>query len=206
MVRERVPKTRKERMEIGRMLKRAKIIELIHTTLLAFTGHAYPNEMMLMVGTVAAESGFVTRYQIGGGPARGIFQIEPATSRDNYENYLRFAKQKQRYRKLMQICFDLGSAPFFVPSDENIEHLLTVNDTFSTIHARIKYLRDPHAIPQKLKPIAEYYTRVFNTAEGKGTVEKFLEAWLHYNCYTEIARLFDSLNSGIEEGALPEGV
>lgn len=165
---------------------REAIATNIHTVIMEYMGHTHPEEMELMVGTVAAESGFTQIIQLRGGPARGIFQIEPRTARDNYENYLRFRQREHRYHELMAVCFSLGSAPFFVPSDEDIEHLLTVNNTFSTIHARIKYLRDPEPIPAngRIKEIAEYYKRVFNTAEGKGSAEKFLEAWFHYDCAT----------------------
>jgi len=147
-------------------------------------GHTHPEEMELMIGTVAAESGFTQRIQMRGGPARGIFQMEPRTARDNYENYMKFPRWQYRYHELMAVCFSLGSAPFFVPSDEDIEHLLIVNDTFSIIHARIKYLRDPEPIPAdgRIKAIAEYYKRVYNTVKGKGSAEKFLEAWFHYDC------------------------
>lgn len=41
----------------------------------------------LLLGTAAQESAFGTYLrQIGGGPARGVFQMAPATAKDIWEN------------------------------------------------------------------------------------------------------------------------
>ena len=38
----------------------------------------------LIMGTAAQESGFTYIKQLGGGPALGMFQVEPATTRSNF--------------------------------------------------------------------------------------------------------------------------
>lgn len=44
----------------------------------------------LLLGTALTESGLVHLRQSGGGPARGLYQIEPATHRDLWRHYLAF--------------------------------------------------------------------------------------------------------------------
>jgi hypothetical protein len=45
----------------------------------------------LLMGTAAQESHLGTYlHQVGGGPAKGIFQMEPATERDLIKNYIRY--------------------------------------------------------------------------------------------------------------------
>jgi len=45
----------------------------------------------LLLGTAVQESlNFKYRRQMGGGPARGYFQMEPATHDDIWDNYLQF--------------------------------------------------------------------------------------------------------------------
>src|SRR6056300_1676988 len=57
----------------------------------------------LLLGTAIQESRLTYLKQIGGGPALGLYQIEPATHHDLYANYL-------SYRPLLrELMFDLGS-------------------------------------------------------------------------------------------------
>ena len=61
-----------------------RVIYNVNTSLL---GRARKEEMELMIGTAATESHFTRRAQCPG-PARGLFQVEPATARDIYVTYL----------------------------------------------------------------------------------------------------------------------
>lgn len=46
--------------------------------------------------------------------------------------------------------------------------------------ARLKYKLIPDDIPADIPGQARYWKRFYNTAEGKGTVEKYLEKWELY--------------------------
>lgn len=109
---------------------------------------------VLMLGTALAESRLVHRRQLGGGPARGLFQIEPATFKDIYGRYLK------RKTALLAACNGLleqGADPW-----AQVEH----NDRFACAIARCRYLMDPFPVPWDATGQAEYHKRVYNTAEG----------------------------------------
>src|SRR5260221_162978 len=44
----------------------------------------------LLLGTALQESGLTYRVQLGGGPARGLFQMEPNTHDDIWDNFLKY--------------------------------------------------------------------------------------------------------------------
>ena len=46
----------------------------------------------LIMGTAAQESGFTYIKQLGGGPALGMFQVEPATAEDILFRYLKIRR------------------------------------------------------------------------------------------------------------------
>lgn len=124
-----------------------------------------PAASNLMLGTALVESGLIHRRQIGGGPARGLFQIERATFEDVYGRYLR---NRQRLLARANELLTIGD-PW-----AQIE----TNDCFSCAIARVRYLYDPKPLPDAndIPALAEVWVRVYN-AGGAGTVEKFTQAW-----------------------------
>lgn len=120
----------------------------------------------LMVGTALVESGLKYRRQVGGGPARGLFQIEPATFHDVYRRYLP--------RRTGLLCRVNG---LLRPNREPLEQLAD-NDRFACAIARLKYWMCPLPLPDAddAPALAAYWLRHYN-AGGKGTVEKFLAAY-----------------------------
>lgn len=120
----------------------------------------------LMLGTALVESGLVHRRQKGGGPARGLFQIEPATFDDIYRRYL-----PRRTHLLARVNGLLR--PNMTPAGQ-----LYDNDRFGCAIARLKYWMCPLPLPASgdLPALAAYWVRHYN-AGGKGTVEKFLAAY-----------------------------
>jgi len=152
-------------------------------------GHSLLKEMKLMIGTSSTESNFTLRDQLGGGPAKGLFQMEPNTAKSIYNDFLKF--RPKTYSKLMEIVFKLGSAPFFIPTDDELKHLLRWYDDYAFVMERLRYLWIRAAIPEDLTEIAKYYKLWYNTPQGKGSPEKFLADWKRNKC-DELVKLVES--------------
>lgn len=143
--------------------------EVIRPTLEFMGMHSEAAENLLL-GTAAHESHLGRYLHQLGGPALGIYQVEPATLRDVRENFLRYRPElHDRVRDL------LG----YRPSEER---QLVTNLAFSTAIARLVYYRDPEPLPAAgdLEGLARYYKRVFNTVAGKATEAQFIQAYRTY--------------------------
>lgn len=120
----------------------------------------------ILLGTCAQESRMGEyRRQIGGGPALGIFQVEPATAADTWDNYIMF---RPALRKAVGIL--LGDGDRIAA----LEH----NDIYSCAIARIIYRRAPTPLPDSndLDAQAAYYVRWYNRG-GKATVKEYAANW-----------------------------
>lgn len=123
----------------------------------------------LILGTIAQESSFGKyRRQLGNGPALGICQIEPFTFDDCVNNYLRF--RPELYRLILSVC----------GIDEYNSAYLEFNDKLSICIARVKYMRNSEQIPSTVEGYAYYWKRWYNSEQGKGKTEEFIE---NYNRY-----------------------
>lgn len=92
----------------------------------------------IVLGTGAHESGdFKSRRQIGGGPALGLFEIEPNTLTDIEINYLKY---RVALADKVEALFD-GTDPLGKP------HQLETNDQWGAALCRIKYFRAPAKLP-----------------------------------------------------------
>ena len=110
------------------------------------------NAEKLLMGTAAIESGFRFFRQTGGGPALGMFQMEPATFVWLYDQFLagkRHAPLKARVKALSKSA---------TPNAQTMidDHL------FAAGMARIRYFAVSSAIPAGLGPQSSYW-------------------WVHYN-------------------------
>lgn len=131
--------------------------------------HLFSEDAMeLLVATAAAES-LGGRYlkQMKDGPACGIFQMEPATHTDIWENFL-------AYRPMLRSLIG-RDAP------DNHERLIT-DLTYAAMMCRIHYLRVPEPLPDKSdhQAMASYWKEHYNTRQGKGTEAEFIK---HYRAY-----------------------
>lgn len=118
----------------------------------------------LLVGTALAESGLRFLAQVGGGPAVGVYQMEPATHDDIWENYLRHRPDlSDRVRS-------------FEAKGCRAEEQMAGNLYYATAMARVHYLRvrEPIPPPDDLEAIARYWKRFYNTSAGKGSVAGFI--------------------------------
>lgn len=114
---------------------------------------------VLSLGTAIQESALIWLAQPSG-PARGLWQIEPATATDCWANFLAFRSDlATRVRSLMT-----GQDPL----DQ-----LYGNLDYGCALARIKYFRDPAPLPElDVAAMSAYYKRVYNTAAGAATLEE----------------------------------
>lgn len=117
----------------------------------------------LVVGTALVESRGRFVKQVGGGPALGLWQMEPATQRDIHENYLRFKPQLRESVELLMTA--LG---------EDDETEIMGNLFFGAAMCRVHYWRVPDALPAAgdYEAMAAYWKSHYNTPRGAGTVEK----------------------------------
>jgi hypothetical protein len=125
----------------------------------------------LVLGTGIQESLLVHRQQLGGGPARGLFQMEPATHDDCWENFLNFRHAlAEKVRKTL----DAGQQP--------MAGTMQVNDRYAAAMCRIRYLRVPAPLPapDDIQAMANYWKEHYNTPLGAGTPEEFLDKWPQY--------------------------
>lgn len=124
----------------------------------------------LVLGTAIQESGLHHLVQMGGGPARGIFQMEPATHDDLWLNYLSYRPA------LVQKINDLELPNWYEGHDADE---MEGNLYYAAAMCRLQYYRRPETLPDALdiRGLAEYWKAFYNTANGSGTVEEFLKNW-----------------------------
>lgn len=127
-----------------------------------------PEVVELLMGTCAVESEMgLWKRQIGGGPARGVFQIEPKTELSLWNDMLAYRLELKMV--IHDICGII--APNLYALENNL--------TYQILMARFRYLWVKGAIPRDLDKMAEYWLKGYN-AGGKGTVEKFLKKYQQY--------------------------
>lgn len=128
----------------------------------------------LLLGTAAQESAFGTYLrQVGGGPALGVFQMEPDTERDIWKNYLAYRED------LAETVWQIAGAAYDVGSSVDA---LEANLSYQIAMARIHYLRIKEPLPphDDVNGMARYWKRHYNTLKGAGSEQEFVENYLKY--------------------------
>lgn len=129
--------------------------------------HSDEAEDLLML-TCAQESAMGRYLHQIEGPALGIYQMEPATHDDIWDNYLWYKN-------------DLAGSAHSWSSTASIAKEMVGNLNYATVMARCHYLRVPEAIPTSgVKGLAEYWKEHYNTYLGAGTVEEAIENYEKY--------------------------
>jgi len=125
----------------------------------------------LLLGTAAQESHMGTYLKQINGPALGIYQMEPRTYSDIFDNYLKF--RFQIFNGILNYC-NYQSKP-------RVENLVD-NLSLATLMARVHYLRVTIPLPaaNDIEGLARYWKRHYNTSQGKGTVEEFIRNYQKY--------------------------
>ena len=146
------------------MIDSTQLRTLIRETLQSLDRHSLQAENLLL-GTACQESHCGTYIeQLGEGPALGIFQMEPATERDIWENYI-------VHRQSLQ------SAVASTCGRHEAGQWLKYDLAYQICMARIHYLRVPKALPahDDIQGLAHYWKKYYNTNLGRGTEEEFID-------------------------------
>jgi len=161
-------------------MDKGQLRELIQLVLKEYDLYSRDAEEILML-TCAAESN-MGKYikQVGGGPALGIFQCEPATL-EWMEN------QVYRHSKFAGVRNALS------PLDRQHENSLHEEDEINFICSLkaqilacrlVYYFKTPKALPnyKDVQGMAEYYKKYYNSILGAATVEGTI---IKYNKYVK---------------------
>lgn len=132
--------------------------------------HMYsPAAENLLLGTAAQESmlGYFLK-QSPSGPALGIYQMEPATHGDIWDNYLAYDED------LSSLVRGLASQHHFTRNPH--EELIT-NLAYATAMCRLHYRRVKQGLPaaDDIHGLALYWKQHYNTFKGAGKVEEFVD-------------------------------
>ena len=139
---------------------------------------AHNDAIDLVLATGIVESRYKYLRQLGNGPARSFFQVEPASCIDNLVHYLKHRKS------LIVSCAEASrvDSKYWQTYDEDIwADILEKNIAAGIVHCRLKYWRVPRAVPNTTQGKAEYWKKYYNTEGGKGHVDHFVDAvkkWL----------------------------
>lgn len=150
---------------------REKIIRPVLRYLNDYIPYSLAAENLLM-GTCAVESNLGEYLvQLNGAPAVGIYQMEPDTLDDIWDNYIDYREE------LSDLITGLDTRSGFSLSDE-----LTFNLFYATALARVHYYRVAHPLPNEndIPGMAAYWKKHYNTHLGSGTEEKFIQAYERY--------------------------
>lgn len=120
----------------------------------------------LLLGTAIQESGLGRYLKQIGGPALGIYQIEPNTHQDIWNHYI----------KRKTFMFDKLIYLYPQCKEKLINELLVYDLRYATIIARLIYYRRPEQLPKfnDIVSHAHYWKNHYNTHLGKGKWSSFI--------------------------------
>ena len=120
------------------------------------------------------ESGFLKNVvQIGGGPARGITQVERATARDIIQNY---AKYRTGVMDVLSDVANVEKSKLLEMSGEELGSILENNQAFAAALTRYKYKRVPTPIPETMEERASYWAKNYWVGQVKGKTPAEIKA------------------------------
>ena len=125
-------------------------------------------ELLLMI---AAHESLLGRHlvQLGGGPGRGLFQVEVGTMSDNYVNYI--AGRADLARQIREV------SGVHLPGEMH----LTYNPLFGAIMARIWLYRRPGALPPAHDvPAMAVYAKEHYNITGAAIADSYVIAYHNF--------------------------
>lgn len=162
--------------------------EIIDPTLKAL-GLYSTHASNLVLATAWVESdGLSAIRQYRGGPARGLWQVEPATADDIVNRYLQ-ARSKAALRHRLADWVHWYQLSMGKVERGELRQQLTGNLYFGAALCRLRYFMSPAPIPETADGYAAMWKKVYNTHLGAGTEEGFLRKY---------ATLLDAMRSAKE--------
>ena len=135
-----------------------------------------PDAVQLVYRTGLVESNYKYIRQLGTGPAKSFWQVEPGSTccLDICNNYLKFRK------KLTKVVCDilyLDEKYVLEAKEEEWSDILEHNIAAGIIMCRLVYRRIPKPLPRKDDVISQsrYWKKYYNTSLGSGVPEKFIK-------------------------------
>ena len=139
-------------------------------------------ELLMMTAAVESELGEAVK-QKGGGPAKGIFQVEPTTERDVMNRFLNPKKKKRQSLREKVLRLAGNPPPGIDPAIYDLDYQIALTRCF--------YRMKPKALPtvfiidgrpdyDSIVRMAKYYKKHFNTVLGKSTVKKAIDKYCKY--------------------------
>lgn len=163
----RVPRRTRASCENDAAIAATRFLDkVIRPSLMCIGMHSRQAEI-LVLGTALHESKLRERDQRGGGQALGLFQIEPETHSDIWDNYLRF---RPTLARRVEHLLDL---------EPDRTQQLRDNDRYGAALARIHYERTGLALPDAadLDGQARFWKSHYNTHLGRGRPEDYVRSW-----------------------------
>ena len=138
-------------------------------------------EELLMLTAAAESLGGQFLRQVGGGPARGIFQMEPATHNDIWRNYLLTSARRAPYADRIRGLVPREALESPEGAVRDITQLAT-NLGYAAAMCRAHYRRVPAALPpaDDIRSLAAYWKAYYNTHLGAGRPEEAIEKYYAY--------------------------
>lgn len=149
----------------GVMINRHQLRDLITKVLhemepqVTFSNEAV--EILMMIASHESHLGTYLRQKRG--PALGLFQMEPTTEQDVFDNYLSFHEEK---KELMCAYSTRSNTP-------DLEH----NLAYQIVIARLHLTRKPGRLPSDPLAMAKYLKKHWNTDKGVATAQDYLEGY-----------------------------
>ena len=158
-------------MKVGINVKH--LLNLVINPTLHQLGKYSDSASLLLLCTSAVESrlGHYLK-QKGDGIALGIYQIEPNTHLDIYDNVLSY------HPFLLE---EVNNFSRFDSIEERERELIT-NLEYATAIARLQYWRFKEALPEygDIDGMGVYWKKYYNTIDGKGTIDDFVRVYQKY--------------------------
>lgn len=125
------------------------------------------NARFLLLCTAAVESNCGHKIKQVDGPALGIWQVEPLTHIDIWQNC----------DALFSVEFSRSIHSLEIMANVNLSELIS-SPLYSCAMARLKYSMDTAPLPDcdNFRSVYDYYKRIYNTPLGASTYEKFKKA------------------------------
>lgn len=133
----------------------------------------------LLLITMAVESDMGKYIKQIGGPAYGVYQVEPETHVDIWRSYLNY--RDEIADKILAMLPDNARGNTSMAMSARNGCLIT-DMAYSTCIARLVYFRSPAAIPEfnDKDGMWDMYKKVYNTHLGATTRETFMGKWSRF--------------------------